>query len=614
MPAYGSNPRDLLILTEQVRAVYRTSYSVAAAHGLVAILLFVGLQKDGNRPLMLLWAVAMCLVVAAYIWWGREFQRSSPGPEQSPLWARRRMLLGLAAGVVWGFAGGALFPTADVTGQALLTLVLLGLGAGSLTASASYLPANFALVIPMFVPLILRYGWSGATQGVILAILLIIYLGFILNGTRTIHRVLEGSLRRRFENVDLIDALTVEKTAAEKARQEAESARQEAESANRAKSQFLAAASHDLRQPLHALGLFAAALDDRIRYPEVRSIVNNINASIAALEALFNELLDISKLDAGVITASRASFPLQALFDRVASEYGPVAALKGLRLRVMPTDRIICSDPMLIERILHNLVSNAIRYTPKGKILVGARWTEKHARLEVWDTGLGIPKDQHERIFEEFYQLANPERDRGKGLGLGLAIVRRLTGLLGHPLRLDSMVGKGSVFRVTVPLGEPGMPCGGTLSTVVDHEEHLSNKYVVFIDDERAVREGMETLLKQWGCQVTAAASLEECMRALGANEQKPDLFIADYRLREGAKGDDAIRKLQAVYGADIPGVLITGDTAPDRILEAQASGYYLLHKPVVPGRLRVFMNLVLRNDDLQGKGIDSEAAEVEGN
>jgi len=584
-------PRDLLILTEQVQAIYRASYAVAGAHALVATLLFLGLHEPGNHMLLSVWAVGMGLMVVAYIWSGYIFKRISPGPEASPLWARRRVILGLAAGVLWGGAGAFLFPAGDIAGQALLSLVLIGFAAGSLTSSASYLPANDALVVPMLVPFAIRTGMEGTKTGIIVGILLAIYLGFILNGARNINRVLIESLRRRFENIDLISALTVEKAVAEQARQSAESA-------NRAKSQFLAAASHDLRQPLHALGLFAAALEEKIRYPEVLSIVNNITASIAALEALFNELLDVSKLDAGVIVPAWTNFPLQPLFDRITAEYGPLAREKKLTLTIMPTRLVVYSDLILLERILHNLVSNAIRYTSTGGVVVGVRRCANQARLEIWDTGPGIPEDQQDKVFEEFYQVGNSERDRSKGLGLGLAIVRRLTQLLNHTLHLDSRIAKGSVFRVAAPIGRLEKVPQTIVAETEEQDDNLSGKYILLMDDERAVREGMAALLTEWGCRITVVGSIQESMQVVEAGGLIPDLIIADYRLREGVTGADAIRQLQSAYGSNIPGVLITGDTAPDRILEAKASGYYLLHKPVVPGRLRVFLNLMLREVD----------------
>ena len=230
-------------------------------------------------------------------------------------------------------------------------------------------------------------------------------------------------------------------------------ARAAAEAANRAKSQFLAAASHDLRQPMHSLGLFAATLSERVRDPEVRGIIDNINASVEALESLFNELLDISKLDAGVIQPNLSSFPIEPLFERMRIDYGPGAADKGIRLSIVRSGAVIYSDPLLVERMLRNLIVNAVHYTAKGGVVVGCRPRGDRYSIEVWDSGVGIAADKLDKIFDEFYQVGNPERDRRKGLGLGLAIVKRIEQLLGYQTQVLSRPDRGSVFRFTAPRG-----------------------------------------------------------------------------------------------------------------------------------------------------------------
>jgi signal transduction histidine kinase len=582
-PAIPNEPRELLILVDQLRAIDNQQRVAALAHALAAVLLVVALQGKVPTILLAWWSLGASLCIGGALAWSIAFRRSGAGIHEARAWAFRRTVAYLALGFAWGAAGGILFPSGDMASQALLMMIVNGLAAGALTVSAIYLPCNYALVVPMLVPIIIRSALEGGALHWIIAALMAIYLGYILAAARNVNRVVTHSLNMRYENADLIRALTAEKLAAE-------TARQEAEQANRAKSQFLAAASHDLRQPLHALGLFAAALDAKIRYPEVRHIVNNISASIDALEALFNELLDVSKLDAGVVLPSRSSFAVQPLLERMLTDYGSQAAQRGLELRIVSSRLVLESDPLLLERILRNLISNAIRYTPKGKVLVGVRRRGGVATIEVWDTGIGIPDDQHQRIFEEFYQLTNPERDRSKGLGLGLAIVHRLTRLLDHPLDMSSRVGKGSVFRVSVPIGHATEPTQATHDGTERPLAAASGKHIAFIDDEATVREGMDTLLKQWGYTVTIAGSIEEMLRKLEHTVSEPDLIIADYRLREGTTGADAIRRIQEEYRATTPGILITGDTAPDRIIEAQASGYELLHKPVPPSRLRALI------------------------
>lgn len=379
-------------------------------------------------------------------------------------------------------------------------------------------------------------------------------------------------------------ALTVEKNAAERARDAAEAA-------SRAKSRFLAAASHDLRQPMHALSLFAATLVERLRYPEVRQIADQMQASIVSLTSLFDSLLDISKLDAGTIQTRILSFRLQEIFDNVRRDFSGRATNKGLRFRVVPSEAVVRSDPLLLERIVRNLAANAVNYTNQGGIVIGARRRGNQLRIEVWDTGPGIPAEEQQRIFEEFYQIANPERDRSKGLGLGLAIVKRLAELLNHPIAVRSAAGRGAIFAVTVPRGEL-------------HEQHAvdaarspgdmlrasGERLVVLIEDERIIREATQTLLSDWGCKVIASASAAETRVQLDAMDRLPDLIIADYRLAGGMTGIDAINAIRSEFGAAIPAVLITGDAATDHLKEARQQGYPVLHKPVAPAKLRALI------------------------
>jgi signal transduction histidine kinase len=370
-------------------------------------------------------------------------------------------------------------------------------------------------------------------------------------------------------------------------------ARAAAEEASRAKSQFLAAASHDLRQPLHALGLFAASLADRERDPAVRSIVANISASVEALEALFTELLDISKLEAGVIQPNLTSFPVGPIFDRLRADYEAEAQQKGLRLSFVGLRAHIYSDPLLFERVLRNLVGNAIRYTDEGSVVVTCRPRDERYSIEVCDTGIGIPQDKLGKIFEEFYQVGNPERDRRKGLGLGLAIVKRIEQLLGYRLQVVSQPGRGSVFSFTVPrarsehLGpeDAAAPIGSDL---------LRDKCILVVDDEATVLEGMKALLTGWGCEVIAADSLADALERIADHAVKPNAIIADYRLREGATGIEVIHSVHKEYGSDIPAVLVTGDTAAERLRQARESGFPQLHKPVPAATLRATLNSML--------------------
>jgi len=568
------------ILAEQLHAVTGIGGVSLIPQILAAFLLVLALRHGVEGSLLIGWFAGFTAVVMLRALFLLAYVRAQPGGEALPRWAHGFTLTTTVIGGAWGAAPLLFYLAIDGPSQSLLTMILVGLTAGSIATTTPHLPANVGYVLPILVPLIVQTARVGDPVHVITAVLLAVYLGFVLFCARRMNRLLATSLAIRYENVDLIRELREQKTAAE-------AARQAAEAANRAKSQFLAAASHDLRQPLHALGLFAGALRERIHYPEVRHIVDNINASVGALEALFNELLDISRLDAGAVTPNPVTFRMQQVFDRLATDFDPLAAEQGLTLRFVATRLRVHTDPVLIERVLRNLVANALRYTQRGGVVVGLRRAGAGLRLEVWDSGVGIPAAEQERVFEEFYQIGNPERDRARGLGLGLAIVRRLTRILGHRLEMASRLGKGTSFRVYLPRGQAGAETNPAHSPAMPDSARLRGRHVVLIDDEPAVRDGMAALLLQWGCGVVTAGSLEEALPLL---RRAPDLAIADYRLRDGAVGADALRALQARFGADMPAILITGDTAPDRIREAKASGYHLLHKPVPPNRLKVLM------------------------
>jgi CheY-like chemotaxis protein len=389
---------------------------------------------------------------------------------------------------------------------------------------------------------------------------------------RTTHRMLRETIRLRLENVELIGHLQEE--------------RDRAQAADRAKTRFLAAASHDLRQPIHALSLLIATLAmlgqrGAVQSGDARDLAGKAKSIVGNLSALLNGLLDISRLDAGVVTVARETVSLSRLFYHLSNEFAPAANDRGLDWRVVECRLQVDSDPMMLKRVLGNLLSNAFRYTRSGGVLLGCRRRGASVEIQIWDTGPGIPADQQTIVFEEFVQLQNPARDRTQGLGLGLAIVRRTAELLQHPLKLVSVTGRGSMFSVTVPIARAleaplpdsrPAPAGFAASIMV-------------VEDERDVLDVMVQLLTLQGHRVYAGRSAAEVQQihaaAMVAGDAPVDLIIADYRLGEGATGSDAIQALCAHIGRSVPAVIVTGDTSPSRIKEATASGYRILHKPI---------------------------------
>ena len=370
------------------------------------------------------------------------------------------------------------------------------------------------------------------------------------------------------------------------------------ELANLAKSRFLANASHDLRQPLQALGMFVDQLRDHMKTVEGGRLVERIDVAVGAMNELFNALLDISRLDAGVLSTNITPIPIARLLKRIEDTFAGAAREKGLSFRVVSSSAWVRSDVILIERVLLNLVSNAVRYTSSGGIVVGCRRRGQLICIEVCDTGPGIPEDQRRNIFGEFYRIS--KGDSHGGLGLGLAIVERLCKLLEHPIDLASVVGKGSRFSVVVPLAPAQSEFSEPQAVISIAPDVLRGKLVVVIDDDTLVLDSIGGELRKWGCRVVASDSFESALASLG-EQGHPDLIISDYRLANGQSGIATIARLQAALGANIPAFLLSGDTAPERLREARASGHHLLHKPVRPMRLRAMVSQLLQNTDVAG-------------
>jgi signal transduction histidine kinase len=364
------------------------------------------------------------------------------------------------------------------------------------------------------------------------------------------------------------------------------------ELANTYKSRFLAAASHDLRQPLHALNLFVAQLRTESDTTERNRLVTRTDAAVNSMNELFDALLDMSRLDAGMLELDVTDFPVERLLRRLETTFAEAARAKGLRLSVVSSSAWIRSDFIRLERILLNLVSNAVRHTVKGGVVIGCRRRGERLRLEVWDSGIGIPEDQQKNIFGEFYRLESGKSDRGGGLGLGLAIVDRLGRLLDHPIEVTSIVGKGSRFSVSVPAASKRQEAAAeTRVSPATSVDPVAGKRIVVIDDDALVLDGMCGVLRSWGCKVVGAESEAAALALLAELGEPPDLIISDYRLANGESGIEAIEGLRGELGAAIPAFLISGDTAPERLREAAASGYHLLHKPVPLMRLRAIVN-----------------------
>lgn len=493
----------------------------------------------------------------------------------------------MISGAIFGAAGVFIYVPESRDDQALAVIAMFAISTAAVQQLAQYASSLYWFLIPALLPLAARFAWEGGATHIALAVIILLVLYGLVALGLNLNRQYLVSLRRRYENIDLIEKLKEQMLAVQHAREQAEQARSEADAANRSKTRFLAAASHDLRQPLHALGLLAGTLLRRVHDPGDREIVESIGASVETLENQFNWLLEISRLDSGVIQPRPEDFALAGVFDRVRGAFHAEAADKGLALEVFPTRALVHGDPLLVERILGNLVSNAVRYTQRGKVLMGCRQRGETVRVEVWDTGVGIAAGEREKIFEEFYQVGNVERDRRKGLGLGLSTVRRLALLIGSQILLSSWPGRGSVFRFDLPRARALPAPAPERDRMLPEEDSLRGRLIMVIEDEPAIRQAARLLLAEWGCECLAAASVDEAIEGMGELDRYPDLILADYQLRDGATGIAAIARLRHELGQEIPAILVTGTASPESLDAIARSGLQTLVKPVVPEQLR---------------------------
>ena len=569
---------------EQAAALFKNvALAVLAASG-GAVMLAAQLARAGVIDGMkgALWALSIISCALVHLILRHLYLASTPRDRHARRWMHLFTAISLAEGVGWGWATLWLVGPPHLEAQLLVMAVAISIASASIPAFSPYLPALYCFFIPTTVPCAVASLLSQSPLRQIIGPMMLLFIVAVSTLGFMASRNFRAFVHLRFQAADLAADLQVQKEIADKA--------------NLAKSSFLAAASHDLRQPVHAMTLFIGALRGIAMPREGERLVAQIEASAAAMDMLFGALLDISRLDAGVVDVRPQAFALQPLLERVRLDHHQEAAAKGVELSCRPTRAWVETDPVLVERILRNLISNAVRYTPRGRVLIGCR--RSPFRVEVCDTGPGIALADRTRIFEEYFQLENPERDRTKGLGLGLAIVRRLSDLLGSQLTLTSQPGRGSCFSMTLPRAAARATLPASSSEQA--EAILQGRLIAVIDDESAIREAMSALLTGWNHEVVTAGSGEELVERLTAQGRSPDLIVCDYRLQGGETGVNVIGALRARFGADTPALLITGDTAPDRLAEAQASGLVLLHKPVPNGRLRAAISNLLRQSTSQ--------------
>lgn len=492
-------------------------------------------------------------------------------PLQHHVPPRRRVHKAALMGLVSGCAHGmtlAAFPVLQDAERSFVTLLMLGLATGAVATTAGHRRIFAAYVLPTAVPLPLLWalnpgalypGWAEYSLAVLLMLYLWVLAGLARNAWRNFKETVEMRFRDRALAGRLAEALA------------------QANQANQAKTRFLAAASHDLRQPLHTIGLLVAALSLRPMEGRDREVVDLLSQVTMTLSEQLDQLLDISKLDAGIVTPAHKLVDVGELLRMHHAEMRGAIEAKGLDAVVEAPAGVRCwTDPALLLRVLRNLTENAIKFTASGSIALRLRVLDGAVQVMVEDTGRGIPQHEQSMVFEEFYQVDNPERDRAKGLGLGLSIVRRLCKLLDVQMELRSSPGRGTCITLVLPLKAAGPAVPTPAEPRRNHS--FAGRTVLVLDDERSVRQGMRILLEELGCRYLEASCGAEALQQ--AREHRPDVILADLRLRGGETGIAAIRRVVDAIGPT-PALLISGDTAPDRLQEAKRAGIRLLHKPV---------------------------------
>jgi len=563
------------IRQEQTRILYSNRHTIFAATIIVLLITTFALWPVANKPLIVVWSATSILLVLArlvvsqgYVNLPKEAQN-----RDHKKWSSYFVYGSLTNGLVWGLLP-ALFDIQMTIYFSLVICIHAGYISAASNVTSIYLPTCLAFILPsttMFaITTLICGGWSYWAYA---CLMLLFGVVTALSASRN-SKFVAQQITLRYQNTELMNDLTVQ--------------RDNAEQAMLAKNRFLAAASHDLRQPVHALGLFVDSLTPHLQTPQAFKILDKIRQSSAALGSLFHGLLDISKLDADVIENNPTHFRLDDLAERMHADCAGAAAERNLTFN-MPNecDYVAFADRALLERIMRNITSNAIKYTDTGSVSYSCGLTDDNKiRIDITDTGKGIPEAELENIFSEYHQLENSERDREKGLGLGLAIVRRLGLLTDIGIEVKSEVNVGSVFSVILPMGDESQIAAPKPITTISKVEDLK---IVVIDDELDIIEGMRNVLTVWGCTTYTGTSTAEAMTALQGQDM-PDLIIADFRLKEHESGLDAIQTIRDEYNHDIPAALITGDTSPERLRQAASASAILMHKPVEPENLRALL------------------------
>lgn len=539
--------------------------------GLFSVWVLSGAVND--RAMYLGFGSILLLSLVRYLVY-RRFKSATPEQRARHIWARLAIGFSAASGALWGGAAVFLYPPHDPAYQIYMVLIFALIPLAPIAALACYLPTFYAYYIPCALPFLAHLVLQRDRAGWASALLLLMLMAATITFARKYYFDFFAAVRLR---------LLVEQQ------------RDAVQAASQSKTRFLAAASHDLRQPLHAVTLFAEALQGDLHDDAARGKQRGLLEAAHALRGLLDRLLDVAQLDAGGITACNTAFALDALLHKLAREFAPLARERGLAIRVVPTRRWAASDPELLENLLRNLLGNALRYTHSGGVVLGCRKRGERILVQVSDTGIGIEAAHHQRIFEEFFQVDNPGRERNKGLGLGLSVVSRIARLLDAEVRLASLPGRGTTFTVALPLVDAAA-VETSAPVAVMPDSPLEGRRVLFVDNDAGIRDACRALTGTWGCELLAVGGETEALALIDAQptDAPIEAMILDYTLAQSRSGVQLAQLIERRMARRIPTLIITGDISERPKSEAAAAGYLLARKPLRPGNLKALLGHLL--------------------
>ncbi|VAW52329.1 hypothetical protein MNBD_GAMMA06-1272 [hydrothermal vent metagenome] len=576
---------DERIEAEQIRHIYSQT-PIFVPMVIPGALLSILLLWSATTPFIAISWCAWIWMIYAGLWFlSRRWKKANVDDKSMRAWALPYIIMGWLATASWGLIGVLFFHADSFVYQSLLIIILV-IGSAAITATSTAYSPTFYSVVLMVLPLMIRLLIENTFIYQLLAVGLFMFLIMLIFLHRNSHAFYASSLKQRFMNEELAEQLALQKDIAEQA--------------NISKSKFLAAASHDLRQPLYALRLFLDELRQTENEEKSRDLLmDHMDESINGMNDLFNGVLDVSRFEAGVVNTNLKHFCVDELFDSLREEYTIRAHAKGLRFRCLPCSATVISDPILLRRIVRNLLENAIRYTHAGGIVLGCRRKSGFICLQVCDTGIGIADENLQYIFDEFQQLDNPEGDSAKGIGLGLSVVKQLASVLNHELMVDSIPEKGAVFSLMIPLGYAQQVVTDATKDARVIIDNLDNACVLLINDvedklQASSSENLHELLLTWGSNVLPASNVETAQNIVKSPEYLPEIIILDCGLNCQQVDVELINKLRTEKSMNIPAVLIAENIAENHAETLGKNGVKFLIKPVNPVRFATLLRFLL--------------------